>query len=367
MTNPVSADPRVASAVEAICAATEAETGLRVLGHGDEGVVVSDGTRIWKLFDRWSAQKAEAAVPVLDRLIAQGDAGAALKAPLSLRRTPAGWLLELPHEISEPWPGGHGPGLVELLADLHRAGLAFRNLHPKNLRVIGETVRLIDYGADLVFVDDPQAQGLDFHQMCRRAWLCWRWFWRTDLSDLMRRSLSADDLPELSGHEALVQAVRLRLGLCRQDDPLAARASALQPDNLLVLAGLDGAAADELPCTTARVIREKLDPAADLSEATRAAAPFDLTIWRCEAAPTDIAAFDRLLVTLRRVTAPQGRILLEFPHPAYGDRPAFRRPREAHRVRGQDGHEAKSERTRIAQASWTGRIASVGASRTPQH
>ncbi|MBL3561465.1 glycosyltransferase [Rhodovulum sulfidophilum] len=326
MTNPVSADPRVAAAVEAICVATEAETGLTVLGQGDEGVVVSDGTRIWKLFDRWTAQKAEAAVPVLARLISQGDAGAALKAPLSLRRAPAGWLLELPHEVSEPWPGGHGPGLVELLADLHRAGLAFRNLHPKNLRVTGETVRLIDFGADLVFVDDPQAQGLDFHQMCRRAWLCWRWFWRTDLSDLMRRSLSADDLPELSGHEALVKAVRLRLGLCQQDDPLAARASALQPESVLVLAEHDGAEAAELPCTTARVIRQELDPAADLSEATLATAPFDLTIWRSGRIPTDVAAFDRVLAKLRHVTAPQGRILLEFPHPAYGDRLRFAGP-----------------------------------------
>lgn len=149
----IDADQRAKVAAEAIRAAIRAKAALTLLGQGDEGVVASDGTRIWKLFDRWSREKAEGAVPVLQRLIAQGDAGAALKAPLSLRQIPEGWLLELPYEISQPWSGGHGPGLVELLADLHRAGLAYRNLHPKNMRVIGETVRLIDFGADLVFVD----------------------------------------------------------------------------------------------------------------------------------------------------------------------------------------------------------------------
>jgi hypothetical protein len=321
------ADPRVAVAVKAICAATRAKTELTVLGLGEEGVVVTDGASIWKLFDRWSAQKAEAAVPVLERLITQGDAGAALKAPLSLRRIPSGWVLELPHEISQPWSGGHGPGLVELLADLHRAGLAFRNLHPKNLRVVGETVRLIDYGADLVFVDDPRAQGLDFLQMCRRAWLCWRWFWREDLQALMRCALTADDLPELSGHDALVQAVRMRLGLCRPEDPLPARALELQPERVLVLEGGEGREAVDLSRIGARVIVQEPDPATDLSEAALIAAPFDLTIWRSGAGLMDVAAFDRLLVKLRRVTAPQGRILLELPHPAYGHRLRFAGPR----------------------------------------
>ena len=236
----IHAEQRAMVATEAVRAAIGATNALTVLGQGDEGVVATDGTRIWKLFDRWSAEKAEGAVPVLQRLIAQGDAGAALKAPLSLRQTYAGWLLELPYEISQPWSGGHGPGLVELLADLHRVGLAFRNLHPKNLRVIGQTVRLIDFGADLVFVDDPRAQGLDFLQMCRRAWLCWRWFWREDLPALMRRSLTADDLPELAGHEALIQAVRMRLGLCQADDPLWARARALHPERLIMFGGDEG-------------------------------------------------------------------------------------------------------------------------------
>lgn len=271
------ADQRVAVAMEAICAAIGPKTGLTVLGHGDEGVVVTDDTSIWKLFDRWSAQKAEAAVPVLERLITKGDAGAALKAPLSLRQIAAGWLLELPHEVSQPWPGGHGPGLVELLADLHLAGLAFRNLHPKNLRVIGETARLIDYGADLVFVDDPRAQGLDFLQMCRRAWLCWRWFWREDLKELMRSSLTKDDLPELAGHDALVEAVRMRLGLCGPDDPVLARAPALQPERGLVFAVDEGLEATDLTRDGAWVIMRESDPSADLSEAVLAAAPLNLT------------------------------------------------------------------------------------------
>ncbi|GHF01535.1 hypothetical protein GCM10016455_23120 [Aliiroseovarius zhejiangensis] len=337
----IHAEQRAMVATEAVRAAIGATNALTVLGQGDEGVVATDGTRIWKLFDRWSAEKAEGAVPVLQRLIAQGDAGAALKAPLSLRQTYAGWLLELPYEISQPWSGGHGPGLVELLADLHRVGLAFRNLHPKNLRVIGQTVRLIDFGADLVFVDDPRAQGLDFLQMCRRAWLCWRWFWREDLPALMRRSLTADDLPELAGHEALIQAVRMRLGLCQADDPLWARARALHPERLIMFGGDEGF--DEIAGSSSgsHLHVHEPHPTNGLSTATLAAAPFDLTVWRADPNLTDIAAFDRLLEDLRSVTALRGRILLELSHPAYARRLRFAGPqtsselsREAKRVQG---------------------------------
>ena len=58
-------------------------------------------------------------------------------------------MLIYPFEASDPYTGGHGPGMVELLAECRRYGVVCRNLHPDNLRVADRRVRLIDYGSDV--------------------------------------------------------------------------------------------------------------------------------------------------------------------------------------------------------------------------
>ena len=174
------AEERRAAALAAITAEVNPEGPIRLLGQGSEGVVATDGHRIWKLFDGWNREQAARAVPVLQRLVDSPVPyspvyGGTLIRPLAMTLTPTGWLLTMPFEPTEEWGGGMGPGLVELLADLHRAGLVCRNLHPKNLRRTGDAVRLIDYGADLQPLLDPCFTSLEFQRMCRRAWLCWRW------------------------------------------------------------------------------------------------------------------------------------------------------------------------------------------------
>lgn len=83
-------------------------------------------------------------------------------------------------------------------------GIVHNNFHPKNVRVIGDRLMLIDIGSDVV----PWSAG-GFTAMCRRAFLSWRWWNRRDLNTLLTRSLTEPDLPELSGvqhfHRALEQ------------------------------------------------------------------------------------------------------------------------------------------------------------------
>ncbi len=326
---------RADTARVAVAAAIGTNGALRYLGQGGEGVVFTDGRHRWKLFDRWTDTQAAAAVPVLQRFVANDIQGAALKTPLSLRQTPVGWLLQMHDEVTEPWPGGHGPGLVALLADLHRAGLACRNLHPKNLRVVGETVRLIDFGADLVPLDDAKAEGVEFLRMCRRAWLCWRWFWRSDLDDLMRQSIHTDDLAELSGYEGLVRAVQEVLCLHKEPDPLLERALALGPTRILDYGAGKGKEAAALARSGASVVAWDPDPAVanrlsalselgvlrtETAEAAVTAGPYDLVICRRVACLLEDEALDQLLGDLRRAAAPNGRVLLALCHPAYAHR-----------------------------------------------
>ncbi|MBI1218609.1 MAG: glycosyltransferase [Rhodobacteraceae bacterium] len=364
------AKERVAAATAAIVAVARPETKVRVLGHGAEGVTVTDGRTAWKLFDRWNPKQAEKAAPVLKGLVDRDVHRQALVRPLSMTSTSTGWLLAIPFEPSDPWLGGHGPGLVELLADLHQAGLVCRNLHPKNLRVADGVVRLIDYGADLLQIEDPHAESLEFMRMCRRAWLCWRWWWRDDLDGLMRLSLHDCDLPELSDHERFIHAVRERLGVQEIPDPTMVRAAELRPTHVLDYGAGKGKQAAALAQAGAEVVAWDPDPgvalrlkslardgvrrAASAAEAV-AAGPYDLVICRRVACLLDDAALDGVFRDLRSAVAPNGRVLLSLCHPAY-----------AHRVRTAEA-EPVSHPCGCRAASWQKRIRSTGRIRMEVH
>jgi len=329
------AKARGEAARDAIIAHVDSVAPVRVLGQGAEGVVVTDTRMTWKLFDNWSQDQAAKAVPVLLGLVDVPASGRALVRPLAMTRTPVGWLLAMPFEASAPWTGGQGPGLVNLLADLHGAGLVCRNLHPKNLRVADGVVRLIDYGVDLLPLDDPGAESLEFAHMCRRAWLCWRWWWREDLDQLMREALHKPDLPELAEHEGIIHAVRELLGLRRPSDPTMTRALALCPARVLDYGAGKGKEAARLAGSGAEVLAWDPDPgvaprldalrpigvrrAASAAEAV-ASGPFDLVICRRVACLLDDAALDAVLCDLRAAIAPEGRALLSLCHPAYAHR-----------------------------------------------
>lgn len=328
-------EQRTCAARDAVIALADPRAKLHLLGQGDEGVALTDGQTLWKLFDRWRPEQAASAAPIIERLITQGSESTTLLRPSAMSRTAVGWLLEMPFIPSDPWEGGRGPGLVELLADLHRMKLACRNLHPKNLRIDGDAVLLIDYGADLVPNYDPEADGLEFRRMCRRAWLCWRWWWRGDLDELMRRSLREVDMPELDGHEGLVRAVRERLGVCRPPDPTLTRAQELRPASVLDYGAGKGKQARLMAKAGAQVVA--WDPDESLSHrleglrehgvhraatATEAvsAGPYDLVICRrvvCLLDDDDLAC---ALKDLRSSVKPGGRVLLSLCHPAYAHR-----------------------------------------------
>ena len=113
-------------------------------------------------------------------------------------------VLVCPFEAGEPYTGGHGPGMVELLAACWRHGVVCRNVHPDHLRVVDGRVRLIDCGSDI----RPLESEGEFVAMCRRAWLSYRGAQRPDLGEVMRRARDDPGIPEMDGFEGFHQALR---------------------------------------------------------------------------------------------------------------------------------------------------------------
>ena len=181
---------------------------LTVLGCGAEGVALTDGTHVFKVFDYWKPLHSESAAAFLRSLVGAWTDARSLYPLLDFRESGHHAVLVYAFEASEPYTGGHGPGMVTLLAECRRYGIVCRNLHPDNLRVVDGRVRLIDYGSDLRRLESEH----DYTMMCRRAWLSYRWAGRADLKAIMRRALNGADMPELDGFDRFHEAVRHTTG-----------------------------------------------------------------------------------------------------------------------------------------------------------
>lgn len=326
---------RAANARLATTELVEHPASLRVLGEGSEGVALTDGRKVYKVFDYWKIPDAKRAQALLRQRIGNWPDARSLYPLLAWEEHLGTQILIYPYEVSEPYRGGHGPGLVELMAECRRFGIVCRNIHPKNLRVVDRAVRLIDYGSDLLAPDDPNEYAREFTAMCRRAFLSWRWSHRDDLAELMRRILAEPALPELEGCEWFIEAERQVSGLAQAQDPAFTRATQLAPRSVLdygcgkaeLASHLAEGGADVVAYDPDRALQPRMDAVAgprlrpvSTAAAALAAGPFDLVICRRVACLIDDAQLIAVLADLRRAVKPGGRVLFALCHPIYTPR-----------------------------------------------
>ena len=323
-------EQRVDNAVGAVLRSCTTVSTLRLLGAGAEGVALTDGARVYKVFDHWKSRDVEAQRAFLRSLVGRFKERKHLYPIESFYDSSVDAVLVYPFEESAPYAGGHGPSLVELLAECHAERIVCRNLHPDNLRVVDGRVRLIDYGSDVVPLDGETDA---FEQMCRRAFLSWRFAHRRDLKELMRRALVERQLPHLDGFDRFYEAVRTRAGLSTRPEPLRARAKQLTPRSVLDYGCGRGRLLRVLAPSSERTVG--FDPDVDLQatwsdlvdsgavmthDARRALAegPFDLVV--CERVVCTIDDDDvvkKIAEDLRAAVKPDGRVLMSICHPVY--------------------------------------------------
>ncbi|MBP6748507.1 MAG: glycosyltransferase [Xanthomonadaceae bacterium] len=303
---------------------------LYVLGDGDEGLVMADGERVYKVFDRWNAQDSLRSIPRLQQL-SKRNCDVDCLYPIDVFCTTAKvWMLTYPYEATAPYKGGLGPGLVFLMVECWRFGVVCRNLHPKNLRVTGATVRLVDYGRDLLLREDTPQFIAEFDSMCRRAFLCWRCWHRSDLAELMRRALREEALPELSGFFIFRNAIWQATGHHPTPAPELERALALRPRRTLDFGcgkaelslsiakqGIPVVAYDRDPEIHSRLIalNERNIFVAKTFADTRVDDGYALVICRRVICQLDEAFAISVLRDLKEAVSCDGRVLLSICHP----------------------------------------------------
>ena len=235
-----------------------------------------------------------------------------------------------PYETGVKYEGGHLQGLLTLLRECRHAGIACRNIHPDNLIVTPVGLKFIDYGADVVPFDKAE-----FEQMCRRAFLTYRFHFRADLRDLMTRSLTDADLPELIGLEQFRNAVTPRSLDTLYYRPMTELVTSLQPQSVLDYGCGDGRLAESLARQGINVTAcdpdesgfarrlEYGSPVAYggqdlLTRLLAASARFDAVVCgRVLCAIADESEFEGVLRNLRRLATDSGTVIVSVCNPFY--------------------------------------------------
>ena len=233
-----------------------------------------------------------------------------------------------PYEEGTKYEGVHLEELLTLFRETRQAGIACRNIHPDNLVVTPGGVQFIDYGSDIVPINDHE-----FEQMCRRAFLTYRFPFRSDLKRLMTRALTDATLPELAGLDRFLETLNPQGLEELYHHPMADLVAAQGPKTILDFGCGNGQLTEELTRRGVRVIGYDPDPASiarclqhgsqvasggrKLLEILRSEdTQFDTVVCgRVLCTIADDSEFKNVLVDLRRLVADSETVLVAVCNP----------------------------------------------------
>lgn len=166
---------------------------LHIAGTGKEGIVLSDDLYAYKFFHygRFAMDNVQTRF-LEDKVLNKNFKGIAKLVSMSSQ----GDNLIFKEELvsGQPYCGGKINELVSLLNECKTQGIVIKNLAPKNIICNDEELKYVDIGRDM---EPYTEQG--YLKMCKRAYLTYRWHFRSDISDLFRKSNFEEDFPELFG------------------------------------------------------------------------------------------------------------------------------------------------------------------------
>ncbi len=175
---------------------------LDCLGVGEEGVALTDGRLVFKYFHYWKSRDRERQIQFLESLVDKWPNSHTLMPINEVRRRGAAVVLTYPFNPSRAYAGGLLDDIRTFLRECRQASIVCRNVHPDNFIVTDQRLKFIDYGSDMHPFNDE-----DYLHMCQRAFLMYRFHFRSDLRSLMRQALRDPDLPELAGFQHFMRAL----------------------------------------------------------------------------------------------------------------------------------------------------------------
>ena len=117
---------------------------LTCLGVGEEGVVLTDGRRVYKYFHHWHPGSRDRQPAFLQSLAGELPGYQTLPGLTEVRASGDRVVVVYPYEPGTAYGGGCLEDLLTLLRECRQAGIACRNIHPDNLLVTKSGLKFID-------------------------------------------------------------------------------------------------------------------------------------------------------------------------------------------------------------------------------
>lgn len=303
---------------------------LECLGIGEEGVALTDGKLVYKYFHYWKPRDREERIRFLQSLEGRLSGLRTLPDLVEVRRRGEQVVAVYPYEAGGKYEGRHLEELLTLLKEAQEAGIACRNIHSDNLLVTPSGLRLIDYGSDIVPYNNDE-----FDHMCRRAFLSYRFHFRSDLKTLMTRALTDFNLPELVGFDHFRRALAPRSLDELYYEPMTELIAGERPEAVLDYGCGDGKLAEKLAGRSIPVTAYDPDPdcitrclekpgfasyggAELLEKLLDGNAKFDTIVCgRVLCTIAEDAELRRVLEDLRRLVSQSGKVLISVCNPLH--------------------------------------------------
>ena len=201
---------------------------LRFVGNGLEGAVFADDNVVYKYFFTSYANFPEGSLSLLKSHVLNNPVLAHTSRLSEIIEDEGEVIFVSSYEGDAAYDGGHLSDILKILREFKNSGIGCDNFHPKNLLYNGVSLKYVDLGSSLI----PFSK-IEYVQMCKRAYLTYRWHFREDLSEIMAASLFDDRIPELYGFEYFMSALEIKTKNTLINKDIIQHVLAFHPKNVL--------------------------------------------------------------------------------------------------------------------------------------
>jgi len=178
---------------------------LVLLGYGREGAVFTNNQNVFKHFYNGKTTFPEGTFDFIRKKLVRNKTLRHFTTLNKIIEIDGEVVFVFPYESFQPYSGGYLGDILELLRESREQGIVTSNVHPWNLLVMQGVLKLVDLGQSIIPYNER-----DFREMCKRAYLSYRWHFREDLAELMNTSLYDESIPELFGFNHFLQSLEVK-------------------------------------------------------------------------------------------------------------------------------------------------------------
>lgn len=178
---------------------------VKLLGYGDEGTVFTDGKKVFKHFFYGKSGFPENIYDFVFKKMLNKNTLSHFSKLTEIVDKDGELVFVFPFEDSTNYNGGQIDDIQDFLLESKSNGIVVTNVHPKNFVLVDGVLKHVDIGSSIIPYSEKE-----YLQMCKRAYLTYRWHFRKDLSKLMAIPLFNEDIPELFGYQYFLESLKIK-------------------------------------------------------------------------------------------------------------------------------------------------------------